>query len=511
MNTPRLRVALVRPPIVQLPKSLSSFGAIPPIGLAYVAAAVQAEGHGLQVIDAAGEALDATRELPGPPRLGSLEMQGLSPEEIVGRLDPTTQVVGITHMILHEWPVVREIASRVRARFPDVVIVLGGENASAFWKQIFAMSPDVDHVVLNEGEETFAELLERIARGESVEGLAGVAWRTEDGGDSGERRDRIRGVDEIQRPAWNAFPIASYMRHADNHGVHRGRAMPILATRGCPYRCTFCSSPEMWTTRYITRDPADVVDEIATYVADWGAENINFCDLTAVLKRRWILEFCDALDARGLDITWQLPSGTRSEVLDPEVLQRMYDTGARNVTYNPESGSKELLKTFKKQVKLDRMMGSLEAARDVGMVTRTCYIVGHPKESRRDVLHTAKHLVDTARAGVADASVMVFGPFPGSEDFHELRRDDRLTFDEDYFYLALARSGRSVQTWHPTRSTAEIVATQVGLMALFYSVAYATHPQRFVDRARAMWTGQETSAVDQLLRVKMRQMASRAG
>ena len=142
----------------------------------------------------------------------------------------------------------------------------------------------------------------------------------------------------------------------------------------------------MWTTRYITRDPADVVDEIATYVTEWGVENLNFCDLTAVLKRSWILAFCDALDARGLDITWQLPSGTRSEVLDPEVLQRMYDTGARNVTYNPETGSKELLKTYKKQVRLDRMMGSLQAARDVGMVTRTCYIVGHPEESRRDIL-----------------------------------------------------------------------------------------------------------------------------
>ncbi len=175
MKTPRLRVALVRPPIVQLPRSLSSFGAIPPIGLAYVAAAIEAEGHHVQVVDAAGEALDATRDIPGPPRLGTLEMQGLSPKKIVDRLDPTTQVVGITHMFLHEWPVVREIASRVRARFSDAVIVLGGENASAFWKQIFAMSPDVDHVVLHEGEESFAALLERIAEGESVEGLAGVA------------------------------------------------------------------------------------------------------------------------------------------------------------------------------------------------------------------------------------------------------------------------------------------------------------------------------------------------
>ena len=266
----------------------------------------------------------------------------------------------------------------------------------------------------------------------------------------------------------------------------------------------------MWTTRYVTREPEDVVDEIASYVEQFGAENLNFCDLTAILKRKWILAFCDALEARGLDITWQLPSGTRSEVLDREVPERMYATGARNVTYNPETWSTELLDTFKKRVNLDRMMRSLKHANEVGMVTRTCYIVGHPKERRRDLWDTAKQLIATARAGVDDASVMVFGPFPGSEDFELLLEKDQITIDEDYFYLALARSGRSLQTWHPRRSTHEIVASQIALMALFYGVAYVSHPHKFLDRAKAMWSGEESSAVDQLLRVKMRQLTHRA-
>ncbi|MEE2751900.1 MAG: radical SAM protein [Myxococcota bacterium] len=505
-----MHVGLIRPPIVHLPKSLSSFGAIPPIGLAYVAAALEEAGHLVEVVDGAGESLDSVHPLPGPERLGNLEIQGLSVEAIVNRLGPETQVVGITHMFLHEWPLVKTICESVRSRFPKATIVLGGENASAFWPWVFQLCSAVDHVVLNEGEDTIVELMERLSSGQSVEGMSGLVWRNGEHGQAGERRDRIVDLDNMARPAWHLFPIDNYMNHADNHGVHRGRAMPILATRGCPYRCTFCSSPDMWTTRYVTRDPEEVVDEIETYVEEYGVQNLNFCDLTAILKRKWILAFCEALESRGLNVTWQLPSGTRSEVLDREVLERMYATGARNVTYNPETGSPRMLEIFKKRVKLDRMMESLKEANDIGMVTRTCYIVGHPKERRRDLLDTAKQLVATARAGVDDASVMVFGPFPGSEDFEELIHDEQLQIDDDYFYLALARSGRSLQTWHPTRSTQEIVATQLALMVLFYGVAYASHPQKLMDRARAMWSGEESSAVDQLLRVKMRQLASRA-
>ncbi len=111
----------------------------------------------------------------------------------------------------------------------------------------------------------------------------------------------------------------------------------------------------MWTTRYTTRAPALVVDEIEDYVRRYRVENIDFYDLTAIVKRDWILEFCRLLDARGLRITWQLPSGTRSEALDEPVLRAMYRSGCRNVSYAPESGSERTLEAIKKKVKLDRL------------------------------------------------------------------------------------------------------------------------------------------------------------
>ena len=91
--------------------------------------------------------------------------------------------------------------------------------------------------------------------------------------------------------------------------------MPILATRGWPYKCSFCSSPNMWTTRYVVREPTDVADEIESYIERFGINNVDFVDLTPMTKRSWILRLCDELDQRGLalenmgDIAYQSIAG----------------------------------------------------------------------------------------------------------------------------------------------------------------------------------------------------------
>src|SRR5262249_6972104 len=157
-------------------------------------------------------------------------------------------------------------------------------------------------------------------------------------------RKRIRNVDDLPLPAWDGFPMEEYLSTRNGNGVYRGRAMGILATRGCPYKCTFCSNPSMYGNLWMPRSPAKVLDEIELYIKKYNAQNIDFYDLTFVLRKSWILEFCREIERRGLVFTWQLPTGTRSEVIDREVSEALYRTGCRNITYAPESGSPETLK-----------------------------------------------------------------------------------------------------------------------------------------------------------------------
>lgn len=496
------KVALVRPPILQLTSNLSAYGAILPIGLAYVAAVVREAGYPVQVVDGPGFGLDRHDLIESPA--GTLKRSGLSPEEIVDRLDPDVKVVGITHMFLHEWPTVKEIAERAKARLPGVVVIVGGENATAFWKWMFDQTDAVDYCVLGEGEATMLDLLERIAGGASGAGMVGVAARVRPADAVPELSDRRRTLDEVPRPAWDLFPVESYLEQADNHGVNRGRSMPMLATRGCPYQCTFCSSPSMWTTKYVTRTPAEVVAEISDYVATYRATNFNFCDLTAIVKKEWIVEFCQRLVAANLGITWQLPTGTRTEALDGEVLALLDKTGCRNITYAPESGSERMLQVIKKKVLLPRMLDCLRAAKKVGIVTRVNIIIGHPKEEWADTRKSLKFLFQAALAGCQDAAVMIFAPYPGSKDFDELMAQGKVAFTPDYYYLALARSGATPKVYNDRMTPKQVVFAQFGMLLAFYATAYITRPWRFIGVVKSLFSGSETTQLDQLLRTKLK-------
>ena len=496
------RVALIRPPILQIPVSFSSYGAIPPIGLAYVAAALRDAGHHVTFVDGAGEALTRFLNIPGPT--GTLLLNGLTPAEIVDRVPASTEIVGITHMFLHEWPTIREIAERVKAKIPGVSVVLGGENATGFWPWIFKETTAVDYCVLGEGEATMLELVARLKTGLATGDLRGIAARTQSEVQAG-LPVRLTQLETIPRPAWEYVNIDGYMALADTHGVNRGRSMPMLATRGCPYQCTFCSSPSMWTTRYVLRTPEDVVDEIKAYVKQYGVNNVNFCDLTAIIQRQWTIDFCKLLIKENLGICWQLPSGTRSEALDEEVLGLMYAAGCRNLTYAPESGSQRMLDVIKKRVKVPRLLASMRAAECLGLRTRVNIIVGHPEERRRDVPASFKLLLKAAWLGCHDTSVMIFAPYPGSEDFNRLVDAGKVSITEDYYYVALSRTGRSSNTYNPQMGRRELFLIQLAMLVAFYGVAYTVRPWRLWQVVRGLITGAEENIVHQTIRTKLRQ------
>jgi radical SAM superfamily enzyme YgiQ (UPF0313 family) len=503
MSAP-LSIALVRPPVIQRPASLSAYGAVPPIGLAYVAAALQDAGHRVTVVDAAGEALDAHARLDSPA--GPLLRTGLSDRQILARIPEDADLIGVSHMFLHEWPLLRGLLHRLAQARPGARLMLGGENAAAFWRWLLPEAPPGTICVRGEGEAVVVQLAGRIAENASWDGIPGLAFLREGVPVTTGLAPRLGALADLPRPAWDLFPVEAYLSQRDPHGVHRGRSLPILATRGCPYTCTFCSSPAMWTTRYATRAPAAVVDEMRDMVARYGVENFNFCDLTAIVRRDWILEFCAELSRAQLDITWQLPTGTRSEALDAEVLAALAKTGCRNLTYAPESGSPRMLKVLQKRVRPARMLESLHAAHDAGLVTRINIIVGHPDERRDDLLASLRLLLRAARVGCDDAAVMIFTPYPGSADFQRLLEQGEVELSERYCYLALTRTGGLDRSWHPRWGPGRLHGVQLAMLLAFYGTAAARRPARLPRAALGLLTGQEQTQLDQLLRTKLAQL-----
>src|SRR6185369_15402198 len=166
-------ITLINPPSIKTFSGLQMQTPNPPLGLAYIAAAVKEAGFDYHVIDGTGEALDSIR--PYPDR-SDFMTQGLSYEEIVSRIPPHTDVIGIGCMFSTLWPLTRGVSEAVRARFPDALLVLGGEHGTAVPELVLRTSP-VDVVVLGEGEETIVNLLRARRDSKSLRDVKGIAFK----------------------------------------------------------------------------------------------------------------------------------------------------------------------------------------------------------------------------------------------------------------------------------------------------------------------------------------------
>ena len=481
-------ITLINPPGLKTFSGLQMHTPNPPLGLAYVAAAVREAGFPYRVIDGTGEALDAVS--PYPDRRDFM-VQGLTFGEIVERIPSDSDVIGISCMFSTLWPLTRTLAERVRARFPRALLVLGGEHGTAVPEHVLHASP-FDVVVLGEGEETLVGLLRTRAAGRPLAGVPGIAVREGDRVVQTGLSPRAKDVDAIPLPDWDAFPIEEYVARHQMNGINLGRSMPILGTRGCPFQCTFCSNPAMWTQRWIPRDPKLLADEMALYRAKYGATNFDFQDLTAIVKRQWIVDFCRELIARGLEVTWQMPSGTRSEVFDAEVADLLYRSGCRALAFAPESGSPAILKRVKKQVDLGHMLAAMRAAVRRGLKLSCFIVIGFPDDTPATLRQTLRLIRRMAVLGVHDVAVSKFVPYPGSELFQRLQREGKLQLDDAFFVSPMDFYTKTAPSYADRVPTTRLYWTMLWMFVNFYVISFACRPLRTLRAlARAVFRGTE--------------------
>jgi len=447
----------------------------PPLGLAYVAGSLREAGFAVQLIDGVGESMDTRHEAAN-----DCYYYGLTPEETVARIDADAKVIGVSFGFSFEYPACRDLVNLIRKRFPDALLLGGGEHVTAVPEQSLKESA-LDIAVLGEGEETAIELVTAYAAGTlDPSRILGIAYRAADGRVlTTERRARRRDLDAIPWPAWDLMPIEEYLKRGFGFGVNRGRSMPMMASRGCPYQCTFCSNPQMWTTRWIARDPDRLLDEMQHYQKVYGIENFDFYDLTAIVKKAWIVSFCRKIEERGMKFTWQLPSGTRSEAIDAEVAALLYRSGCRNMSYSPESGSPTVLERIKKKIHVDSVIASIAAAHQQGMNIKCNIIFGFPGETLREVIESYRFIVRMAWAGAYDVSVWAFSPYPGSELFAEISAKRGLVMDDAYYdSLRSYADPTKTVSYSEHFSNGQLKLLRLIGTLLFYLTQWARRPYR---------------------------------
>src|SRR5262249_17957141 len=226
------------------------------------------------------------------------------------------------------------------------------------------------------------------------------------------------------------------------------------------------------------RDPVKVVDEIQHYVEKYGAGNFPFQDLTAVIQKDWIVAFCEELLRRDLKITWQLPSGTRSEAIDAEVAGLLKPSNMIMMAYAPESLSETTRRLIKKKMKTERLEKSIKAAADAGLCLGMFFVIGFPHDTKEHFQESMEQLERYAAMGVQDVSFGYYMALPGTELFNSLYDAGKLHLDRTYFH----QINHSVELW-PAASFCELSRWELGMLKMRLLKRFYSSKQEATERA----------------------------
>jgi anaerobic magnesium-protoporphyrin IX monomethyl ester cyclase len=386
----------------------------PPLGLAYLAAVSEARGDEVRIHDG--------------------DVEDMPASEAARQFTP--QLIGITANTTQVMSAWRE-AAQIKAVLPDVPIILGGPHPTVLPHES-AQRPEIDGVVRGEGEITWRELSDRVAAGTEWAGVAGLTYRRHGHiVDEPERASCELGA--LPRPAYHLFKMPRYTNLQPLVDQVAGYSYPIMTSRGCPYRCSYCS--QIMERRWRMRSPEDVVAEWEWLVRDLGAAEIGVLDDSFNIDRQRVLRICDLILERGLqDVPWIMINGIRANLADVELLSKMRQAGCVRTAFGVESGNQRILDSIiKKHLTLDQIRQAFAAAKQAGMETIGFFIIGMPGESEATMDDTINFACELDPL-VANFSIAT--PFPGTEMYDTVKAQGRIlaeTWDDFVFFEGKAR------------------------------------------------------------------------
>ncbi|OGS45005.1 MAG: radical SAM protein [Elusimicrobia bacterium RIFOXYD2_FULL_34_15] len=498
MNTDKKKcVALVRGPIVFKNGSVNN-EATPAIAYAYISSYLNKYGYKTVIVDAIKEGLNLTWPFKDRP---GYSCQGLQFEKIIFEIPKDSDIIGFSAMFSGEWPVLRTLIAKVRKSFPKALFVAGGEHITALTEYSLRDCPELNVCVRGEGEHTFYKLLETYSKTGNFADIEGIGYLNKDNQycQNGDRTPRIENLNDIPWPAWPEGYLETFWKEGKSYGIATKRDMPFIISRGCPYQCTFCSSPQMWTNRYVLRDMDDIIKEIKYYITRYNITSLQLYDLTAIVKKQWIIEFCQRLISEKINLFWSLPSGTRSEALDSETISLLKKTGCNYLAYAPESGSLRILELIKKKLHLNRLTESVLEARRQGLTVRINLIIGFPDETWDDIFKTLFYGLKMSIKGVDEVPVFIFSAYPGTEIFGKLMSDKKIILNDDYFFNLTSLNGSYLSTnlisYNSNISSKLIVLIRIVFTLLNYIIGYILYPKRVFRTIKNLFSQKNAATV----------------
>ncbi|TKJ41591.1 hypothetical protein CEE37_03230 [candidate division LCP-89 bacterium B3_LCP] len=490
-----MQVTLISPP-QNFSKTQETAGVVPPLGLCYLAAVLDVDRYKVNIIDGVAQKYWQTYTWQ------EYGLRGMTFDEILAAIPAETKVVGISNLYTFAFMVAAEIARRIKEEYPDKIIVFGGAHPTIMTRQTMAR-PQVDFVVLSEGENTFRDLLDAIENGGGWEDIDGLAYRKDSEVVINPKTKFVKNLDEIPFPRRDLLTMDYYFEAREPHGsANRDRWTTMLATRGCPYGCTFCNTPQIWQRRWRCRSPENVVDEIVKLKEDYGVEEIHFEDESLTTKPDWVLDFGAELKRRNVDIIWQTSNGVRAESINASTLDFMIESGCTQVTIAAESGSPRVLKeVIEKRLDLNAVKNAAKLASKKPVFIACYFMLGLPDEKISDVFRSIFLAVRLAAYGVDEVVFSIFSPLPGSKLLIRLQEEGKVHIGDQFFDGLTPHGDLFVsKSYSDHISDRQVVLLKYLGYLMFYLTKLVLHPFKVLHSVRNVLTGVQQIKTERALR-----------
>ncbi|RJP29002.1 MAG: radical SAM protein [Candidatus Omnitrophota bacterium] len=382
-----------------------------PLGLAYIAASAIQEGAEVEILDANAEQLSIEQ---------TISKILLSDSDIIG-LSSTTLMI----------PIIAKLAREVK-RQSNKKIIIGGPHVTFFPEETLTGLPEVDIIVMGEGEETVKELI-RNSFG-NLFNIRGIAFRDKGKIIVNHSRERIEDLDTVMFPARELFRLELYRPGALwNIGFSGKKSMTLISSRGCPSRCRYCSSLHFWGPKVRFRSIGNIISEIEMLYNKYGTRQIAILDDTFLANKTRAEEFCDELLKRKLKINWWCYA--RLDFIYPrQLFRKMRRAGCYGLNFGVESGNQGVLDDVQKNIKLPVAEEIVASAKREGFLVLCSFMIGLPKDDKETVRQTIEFSI---KLNPHIAQYCITTPFPGTDLYRQAKEKGWLDNVRDWADMGL--------------------------------------------------------------------------
>lgn len=453
------KVFLILPPYTipaTMPKRVQ-----PPLGIAYLGAYLERAGYEVMLHDSLIEGFDHAEVVYEDfIRYGSTDAQI---REAISKFQP--DVVGISCLFTIQAKSSYRICQIIKDLDPGIVTVMGGAHPSAMTEEVMAQGT-VDFVIPAEGEMTFHQLLKALESGDDLDKVPGIVFNRDGKMFRTQPGEFLMELDKLPFPARHLLPMHEYFAKDRPHGTatRYKRSTPIMTSRGCPAKCTFCSIHTVWGREFRGRSGQNVLDELKLLVDQYQIKEIQIEDDNLTYSKPRAHEVLDKIIEADLGLSFTTPNGIAAWVLDKPLLEKLRKAGFYRLTIAVESGNQQVLHDIvKKPLQLKKVEEVVAMSKDLGFELDTFFVVGFPGETKEQIQDTFNF---ANKLNVDNAKFFIATPYPGTE-LYQTAKDNGFLNEGFDFHNGLSFTKAQISTPDFSSSDLEAMVAKASLKTQF--------------------------------------------